>query len=100
MLGGGALWILGDLVGLPFLAAVLIAMIREDESDAKVIDAELDQAELDQAELDQAELDQAELDNAAQPRPAGPDRQPDAGQPWWVNDPRFAERFAPVDPDQ
>jgi len=28
VLGGGALWVLGDLIGLPFLAAVLIAMIR------------------------------------------------------------------------
>ena len=42
MLGGGTLWILGDIVGLPFLAAQLIQMIREDESEAAVIDAELD----------------------------------------------------------
>ena len=34
VLGGGTLWILGDLVGLPFLAAQLIQMIREDESEA------------------------------------------------------------------
>ena len=34
IIGGGALWILGDLVGLPFLAAQLIQLIREDESDA------------------------------------------------------------------
>jgi cytochrome c oxidase assembly factor CtaG len=82
VLGGGALWILGDLVGLPFLAAVLIAMIREDESDAKVIDAELDAAELDAKE-------------------ASPiDREADPLKPWWENDPRFAGRFAPVDPDQ
>ena len=45
VLGGGALWILGDLVGLPFLAAMLIQMIREDEGDAARIDAELDAAE-------------------------------------------------------
>jgi cytochrome c oxidase assembly factor CtaG len=42
VLGGGALWILGDIVGLPFLAAQLIQMIREDEAEAEVIDAELD----------------------------------------------------------
>ncbi len=42
VLGGGVLWILGDIVGLPFLAAQLIQMIREDEADAQVIDAELD----------------------------------------------------------
>ncbi len=34
VLGGGALWILGDLVGLPFFAAQLIQMIREDEDEA------------------------------------------------------------------
>src|ERR1035441_10989295 len=45
VLGGGALWILGDIVGLPFLAAQLIQMIREDEAEAVVIDAELDAAE-------------------------------------------------------
>ena len=42
ILGGGVLWILGDLVGLPFLIAQLIQFIREDEAEAKVIDAELD----------------------------------------------------------
>ncbi len=45
ILGGGALWILGDLVGLPFLAAMLIQMIREDEAEAAEIDAELDARE-------------------------------------------------------
>ena len=45
VLGGGALWILGDLVGLPFLAAMLIQMIREDEAEAAEIDAELDARE-------------------------------------------------------
>jgi cytochrome c oxidase assembly factor CtaG len=38
VLGGGVLWILGDLVGLPFLAAQLIQLMREDESDAARID--------------------------------------------------------------
>src|SRR5262249_57478659 len=42
VIGGGALWILGDLVGLPFLAAMLIQMIREDEQEAAQVDAELD----------------------------------------------------------
>src|SRR5258708_29248752 len=42
VLGGGTLWLLGDIVGLPFLAAKPIRMIREDEADAVVIDAELD----------------------------------------------------------
>ena len=49
VIAGGVLWVLGDLVGLPFLAAQLIHMMREDESDAARIDAELDaqQAQLE-----------------------------------------------------
>src|SRR5499425_1951473 len=45
VIGGGALWILGDIVGLPFLAAQLIQMIREDEQEAARVDAELDAGE-------------------------------------------------------
>ncbi len=67
VLGGGALWLLGDIIGLPFLAVQLIAMIREDETEATVIDAELDA-----------------VGGAAE-------------RPWWESDPRFAGRFRPVD---
>jgi cytochrome c oxidase assembly factor CtaG len=45
ILGGGTLWIFGDLVGLPFLVAQLIQFIREDEAEAVQIDAELDARE-------------------------------------------------------
>jgi cytochrome c oxidase assembly factor CtaG len=73
VLGGGVLWILGDFVGLPFLAVGLIQMMREDKEEAAVIDAELDAREA-----------------AAASDPAGP-----AGEdrPWWENDPRFTDRF-------
>ena len=73
VLGGGTLWILGDIVGLPFLAAQLIQMIREDESEAAVIDAELDARE-----------DEAPADAPAD-------------RPWWESDPRFVGRFQAVD---
>jgi cytochrome c oxidase assembly factor CtaG len=76
VIGGGVLWILGDIVGLPFLAAQLIQMIRQDEQDAAVIDAELD----------------------AQASPAGHGpADPDTGRPWWESDPRFASRFRAVE---
>ncbi len=74
VIGGGALWILGDLVGLPFLAAQLMQLMREDESDAAQIDAELD-----------AQLAEPEADHPAEdPRM------------WWENDPRFTDRFKPT----
>jgi cytochrome c oxidase assembly factor CtaG len=82
VLGGGTLWILGDIVGLPFLAVQLIQMIREDEADAAVIDAELD------------------AKDAARAAAGGPGDAvtvtPD-DRPWWESDPRFADRFRPID---
>jgi cytochrome c oxidase assembly factor CtaG len=71
VIAGGVLWVLGDLVGLPFLAAQLIHMMREDESDAARIDAELDAQE--------AELKPAEGEHDL--------------KPWWEDDPRFTGRF-------
>lgn len=75
VLGGGTIWVLGDIVGLPFLVAQLIQMIREDEADAKVIDAELDAA-------------------ASAAAPAAPAAA--AQRPWWESDQRFAGRFREV----
>ena len=84
VLGGGTIWVLGDMVGLPFLVAQLIQMIREDEDDAKVIDAELDAAEA------VAEAEAVVAGRTAEPA-AGP-------SPWWEADPRFAARFESVTP--
>lgn len=80
VIGGGALWILGDLVGLPFLAATLIVMIREDEREAAQVDAELD----------------ARAAEAAVPGAGEAGRAPAAtsvSRPWWESDPRFTGRF-------
>ncbi len=88
VLGGGTLWILGDIVGLPFLAAQLIQMIREDEADAVVIDAELDARDAARS----AEPAGAPAGAAGEAVGPGP-----ADRPWWESDPRFAGRFQPVD---
>jgi cytochrome c oxidase assembly factor CtaG len=71
VIGGGVLWILGDLVGLPFLAAQLIHFMREDESEAATIDADLD----------------------AKPAPDGGTDGGEGSKPWWEDDPRFTGRF-------
>ncbi len=105
VLGGGVLWILGDVVGLPFLAAQLIQMIREDESEAKVIDAELDAADAAAAAA-AAAASAPTAGTAAVAVATGSDERrqamPQAGQapaqrPWWESDPRFTERFREVD---
>jgi hypothetical protein len=92
------LWILGDIVGLPFLAAQLIQMIREDEHDAEVIDAELDAREAAEAAATAASgpaLAGAEAATAAAPSAAG--SVPSTQRPWWETDSRFADRFRALD---
>jgi cytochrome c oxidase assembly factor CtaG len=71
VIGGGVIWILGDLVGLPFLAAQLVQFMREDREEAAIIDAELDARE-------------------AAPETADVS---DPQAPWWQNDSRFTDRF-------
>jgi len=101
VVGGGALWILGDIVGLPFLAAQLIQMIREDEAEAVMIDAELDATEAAlAARVPPGPAEgPAEAGTAEGPAEALDDPGADRGdaaagtQPWWESDPRFANRF-------
>lgn len=82
VIAGGVLWVLGDLVGLPFLAAQLIHMMREDESDAARIDAELD-------------AQQAQAQPSAPGEPAKPQepQEPQGSKLWWEDDPRITGRF-------
>jgi cytochrome c oxidase assembly factor CtaG len=82
VIGGGALWLLGDLIGLPFLAAMLIQMVREDDKEARAVDAELDVAGAGPAT---AGAGPAATGTA--PGTAG------TAQPWWESDPRFTGRF-------
>ncbi len=83
VLGGGVLWILGDIVGVPFFAAQLIQMIREDESEAMAIDAELDARDSALAAAGQGSAASAEQETGVPP----------GQRPWWESDPRFAGRF-------
>jgi cytochrome c oxidase assembly factor CtaG len=68
-IGAGVLWILGDMVGLPFVLLLMRALSRDEKANAVQVDAELDTAEA------------AESEAAA---PSGL---------WWENDPQLRERF-------
>jgi cytochrome c oxidase assembly factor CtaG len=99
VLGGGVLWILGDIIGLPFLAAQLIQMIREDEAEAVVIDAALEarDAELAAAAAeakDPAGSGAADAEGSGQAAARCGD--PPGQRPWWETDPRFVDRFRAV----
>jgi cytochrome c oxidase assembly factor CtaG len=84
VIGGGIIWILGDLVGLPFLAVQLIQMMREDKAEAAVIDAELDarDAARESAAAVTSGADGTEADGAE-----------DEDRPWWESDPGLTDRF-------
>lgn len=68
-IGAGVLWILGDLVGWPFVLLLMRAMSRDERAHAVAVDAELDEAESHDA------------GGAA------------ASGLWWENDPQLRERF-------
>lgn len=106
VVGGGIIWILGDAVGLPFLAVQLIQMMRADKAEAAAIDAELDAREAARAAREQAreaaraaraawregrDYDPVAAVGATEEGP-GEDAD-DPERPWWKDDPRFTERF-------
>lgn len=68
-IGAGVLWILGDVVGLPFVLLLMRALSRDERTHAIEVDAELDTAQ------------------AA----AGDDAAPSSL--WWENDPQLRDRF-------
>jgi cytochrome c oxidase assembly factor CtaG len=104
VIAGGVLWILGDLVGLPFLAVQLIHMMRQDESEAARIDAELDAQQAQPAAL---RVPAQPGQTPSPDEPSNPDepaslnepvdaQQPQGSQLWWETDPRFTSRFKPT----
>jgi len=92
VLGGGVIWILGDFVGLPFLAVQLIQMMREDKAEATAIDAELDARDAARAQRATAPPQPAAVTEAVAGE-AEADGTDDTERPWWETDPRFTERF-------
>jgi cytochrome c oxidase assembly factor CtaG len=94
VIGGGVIWILGDFVGLPFLAVGLIQMMREDHAEAVVIDAELDARDAARraAAAAAAPVGATPAHEGAEAA-TGPGITADDDGPWWESDPRFTERF-------
>jgi cytochrome c oxidase assembly factor CtaG len=70
-IGAGVLWILGDVVGVPFVLLLMRALGRDEKAHAVQVDAELDTAEAEAAEGETA----------------------GASGLWWENDPQLRERF-------
>jgi cytochrome c oxidase assembly factor CtaG len=86
-MGGAAFWIIGDLSGLPFLAALFRKWVRDDEERTIEVDRELD-----------AQETAARLAVVAGAEPISPmgtaEAEPDDGmqRPWWETDPARLRR--------
>lgn len=73
---GGALLAIAEVAGLPLMGATFVDWMREDAADASAVDARLDEQERRSHE--------AASTGSAQPA---------EDAPWWLNDPRMADRF-------
>lgn len=73
-LGGGAMFGVAEVVGLPLLAATVLAWVRSDAREAAIVDAR--------------------LDREARERQVAAEGTPDGlrDRPWWETDPRFTRR--------
>nr|WP_246336286.1 cytochrome c oxidase assembly protein [Flexivirga oryzae] len=88
---GGALLAVAESIGVPMIAAVFIEWMRTDAEEARAADAELDRAETERAVT-------AATPSAAVDATDGlDDDEPATDQPWWLTDPRLADRFGKRD---
>ena len=69
VIGTGVLWVLGEVLGVPFLIVLIRSMRSDDTARAVEVDAELDRLE----ESEPAAKGQSTL--------------------WWQHDPQLRERF-------
>ena len=83
---GGALLAVAESIGVPMIAAVFIEWMRHDADEARATDAELDRAEAERAATTSPARDTADDEHSATEQPA-------TDQPWWLTDPRLADRF-------
>jgi len=82
---GGVLIAVAESIGVPMIAAVFIEWMRTDAEEARATDAELDRSEAARSATTTTSDD-------ASPAPA-----PAPDQPWWLTDPRLADRFGKRD---
>lgn len=78
---GGTLLVIAELVGLPLMGVTFAQWLRSDAQEAHVIDARLDAATQPARVADQAGADAPSYE------------EPALEEPWWLSDPRLADRY-------
>ncbi|ORA28288.1 cytochrome c oxidase assembly protein [Mycobacterium aquaticum] len=87
VIGAGVLWILGDVLGVPFLIVLMRALSADEKAHAAEVDAELDRAEAAEAEKTE-KVEKA--DESGQPKAAEEQARPAL---WWEADEQLSQRF-------
>ncbi|MGY4099481.1 cytochrome c oxidase assembly protein [Nocardia sp. R16R-3T] len=84
VIGAGIIWVLGDVLGLPYLLALMRSWASDERRKAAQVDAELDAVEANSAPAARHGL-----------RTAAPveDDEPQTSGLWWENDPQLRARF-------
>ena len=88
--GGTAMFAIAECVGLPLLAATVVAWVRYDAKEAAAVDAALDAERLRRRAA--AVADGAVLDGVAADGAVTRDVEAELDRPWWETDPRFTRR--------
>ncbi|MEZ0088874.1 cytochrome c oxidase assembly protein [Streptacidiphilus sp. EB129] len=81
--GGSALWVLGDMAGLPFLAALVRRMMVRGRAETAAVDAAIDAQIAEQ--------------RAARSVGGSDGGDPEMMRPWWLDDPNLARRYGAAD---
>lgn len=87
-IAAGIIWVLGDVLGLPYLLALMRSWASDERRKAAEVDAELDAAEAAAAPAAPARRQKF---NRSGPETAGADAV-QSGL-WWENDPQLRQRF-------
>jgi cytochrome c oxidase assembly factor CtaG len=90
--GGSALWVLGDMAGLPFLAALVRRMMVKSREETAAVDAAIDARIAEQRAVREAARESGR-DEATGGSAAEAPADPEMMRPWWLDDPNLAHRY-------
>jgi cytochrome c oxidase assembly factor CtaG len=106
--GGGALWLIGDLAGVPFIGALWRRMFHEDQQKAAEIDEELDALDAAAAAAAAAGNGSVAGSGSGSDSDSGSGSgsgsgeeglEPGRTRPWWESDPVLGARYGYQQPE-
>ncbi|WP_160311225.1 cytochrome c oxidase assembly protein [Streptacidiphilus anmyonensis] len=86
--GGAVLWGLGDIAGVPFMAALIVRVLKEEKDRTREVDEELDRQEQQRGSAP-----------AGTSQGSGTESAEEDPRPWWETDARLAHRYAGTPPE-